>query len=248
MIPAITPLPTPPVRTQGSDTFPATADAFMQALADFVPEFNAAIAAIPAEVAPTNFNSTSVSSLTVGTGSKSLTVQASKLYYLGQFVMIASTASPTNYMVGQVTSYNSGTGALVVEVTIASGSGTLSSWTVGPAPTPGTQTRPRVATWGSTTGTATPNFDTHDLFIMTGLTGPVTIAAPTATLALSGDKRMLWIKDNGTTRALTWNAIFRPFGTVALPANTTPNKWIKIGVEYNAIDAKWDVIALAVEP
>jgi hypothetical protein len=228
MIPAITPLPTPPVRTQGSDTFPATADAFMQALADFVPEFNAAIAAIPAEVAPTNFNSTSVSSLTVGTGSKSLTVQASKLYYLGQFVMIASTASPTNYMVGQVTSYNSGTGALVVEVTIASGSGTLSSWTVGPA--------------------ATPNFDTHDLFIMTGLTGPVTIAAPTATLALSGDKRMLWIKDNGTTRALTWNAIFRPFGTVALPANTTPNKWIKIGVEYNAIDAKWDVIALAVEP
>jgi hypothetical protein len=46
---------------------------------------------------------------------------------------------------------------------------------------------------------------------------------------------------------LTWNAIFRAFGTVALPSATTPGKWTKVGLEYNATDSKFDVVALATE-
>ena len=45
-------------------------------------------------------------------------------------VMIASTVSPTNWMHGIVTSYTSGTGALVVSVDAIGGSGTLANWTI----------------------------------------------------------------------------------------------------------------------
>jgi hypothetical protein len=74
-------------------------------------------------------NSTSTTSLSIATGSKSLTlVESGKAYIVGQYVIIASTASPTNYMVGQVTSF-SGT-SLVVNVTVINGSGTIAAWSI----------------------------------------------------------------------------------------------------------------------
>ena len=75
-------------------------------------------------------NATSTTSLTVGTGSRSLTIQTAKAYSAGQVVVIASTASPGNQMTGIITSYNSGTGALVVDVQQTLGSGTLAAWTI----------------------------------------------------------------------------------------------------------------------
>jgi hypothetical protein len=75
-------------------------------------------------------NATSTTSLTVGTGSKSLTIQTGKAYSVGQVVVIASTASPGNQMTGIITSYNSGTGALVVDAQQTLGSGTLAAWTI----------------------------------------------------------------------------------------------------------------------
>jgi hypothetical protein len=94
---------------------------------------NTAAGQIDTAVTAFNFNatnSTSTTSLTIGTGSKSITVQASKSYVEGMTVRIASTASTSNWMQGLVTSYNSGTGALVVNVTHTSGSGTIAAWTV----------------------------------------------------------------------------------------------------------------------
>jgi hypothetical protein len=75
-------------------------------------------------------NATSTTSLTVGTGSKSLTIQTGKAYSIGQVVVIASTASPGNQMTGIITAYTSGTGALVVDVQQTLGSGTLAAWTI----------------------------------------------------------------------------------------------------------------------
>jgi hypothetical protein len=47
------------------------------------------------------------------------------------FIVIADTAAPsTNSMIAQVTSYNSGTGALVVDVKGTLGSGTKTAWTI----------------------------------------------------------------------------------------------------------------------
>lgn len=82
-------------------------------------------------------NATSTSSTAVGTGSKSITVQTGKLFVVGQPVMIARTSAPgTTWMAGNVTSYDSGTGALVVNVVWIAGSGTFTDWTIslaGPA-------------------------------------------------------------------------------------------------------------------
>jgi hypothetical protein len=73
---------------------------------------------------------TSVTSLLIGTGSKTLTTQTGKTWFLGQFVIIAMTMTPSNFMIGQITAYDSGTGALTVNVTATGGSGTYSTWTI----------------------------------------------------------------------------------------------------------------------
>ena len=66
--------------------------------------------------------------MTIGTGSKTLTVGTGLSYSIAQTVLIAYDAS--NTMEGAVTSYNAGNGSLVVNVTTVSGSGTQSDWDV----------------------------------------------------------------------------------------------------------------------
>lgn len=68
----------------------------------------------------------STSSLTIGTGSKSLTVQTGLNFTAGQTIRVGYDGQ--NYMSGTVTSYTSGTGALVVNITSVVGSGTYSTW------------------------------------------------------------------------------------------------------------------------
>jgi hypothetical protein len=57
---------------------------------------------------------TSTSSLAIGTGSKTLTIQANKNFSVNQWVLVQETSNPANQMLGQITSY-SGT-SLVVSV------------------------------------------------------------------------------------------------------------------------------------
>jgi len=66
--------------------------------------------------------------LTIGMGTQSLTVQTGLQYSAGQTVLIAN--SVTDLMKGNCVSYIPLTGALVVNVSIVSGSGTFSSWNV----------------------------------------------------------------------------------------------------------------------
>ncbi len=96
---------------------------------------NAAASASSAVSAP-GTSATSSTSLTIGTGSKSLTIQSGKSIVVGMPLTIAYTTTPTNAMFGVCTAYDSGTGALTVSVNLVSGSGTFSAWTVslsGPA-------------------------------------------------------------------------------------------------------------------
>lgn len=73
----------------------------------------------------------STSSVAIGTGSKSFTTQASKFFDVGNWLMITDDAAPsTNWMHGQVTVYDSGTGALTVLVSSTGGSGTKTAWTI----------------------------------------------------------------------------------------------------------------------
>jgi hypothetical protein len=76
-------------------------------------------------------SATSATSLTIGTGSKSFTLaQTGKAFSLGQSVIISNTASPSNWMAGAITAFNSGTGAMTVNVLLTNGSGTVASWTI----------------------------------------------------------------------------------------------------------------------
>jgi hypothetical protein len=80
---------------------------------------------------------------------------------------------------------------------------------------------------------------------VTALAQAMTIAAPTGT-PVGGQRLVIRIKDNGTARALTWNAIFRIIGTT-LPTTTVISKTHYVGCMYNAQDTKWDVIAVGQE-
>jgi hypothetical protein len=68
----------------------------------------------------------STTSLTIGTGSKSLTVQTNLGFTAGQAIKIGYDGQ--NYMTGTVTSYNTGSGALVANITSVTGSGTYATW------------------------------------------------------------------------------------------------------------------------
>jgi len=80
-----------------------------------------------------SLSGTSTTSVAIATGSKSLTTQTGLGWKPGYNIFIASTASPTNRMIGTVTSYTTGTGALVVSVSAVGGSGTFAAWSIGPA-------------------------------------------------------------------------------------------------------------------
>lgn len=76
--------------------------------------------------------SVSTTSLTIGTGTKSLTIETGKEFVPSMDAIISDAAAPTiNYMVGKILSYNSLTGALQVDVTSAVGSGTKTAWVIG---------------------------------------------------------------------------------------------------------------------
>jgi hypothetical protein len=126
---AITPLPTPP-STSDPTNFDARADAFLAALPTFQAEANAQAANLVGSL----FTGTSASSVAVATGSKAFTATTGLSWQIGQPLIIASAAAPTSFMSGQVTAYNSGTGALTVNVTTIGGSGTHTDWKISPVP------------------------------------------------------------------------------------------------------------------
>jgi microcystin-dependent protein len=115
---------TVPNPVQSQPDFDTNTQEFLDYVASLAPALNDFAATINSS----DTTSTSTTSVAIGTGSKSFTVQTGKSYVLGMSLKIANTA--TNYMVGDVISYNSGTGALVVNVVATSGTGTYSSWTL----------------------------------------------------------------------------------------------------------------------
>lgn len=91
---------------------------------------DAASASAASAVNAPGTSATSTTSLAIGTGSKTLTIQAGKAFAVGQFVVLASAANAANYMHGQITAHNSATGLLTVTATSAVGSGTFADWSV----------------------------------------------------------------------------------------------------------------------
>lgn len=93
-----------------------------------------------------------------------------------------------------------------------------------------------------------PPVDVCDLYKITALATAATITAPTSYTHSIAEEQplMIRIKDNGTARALTWDAIYRPI-EVTLPTTTVAGKTLYIGMFYNLTDTKWDVVAVKQE-
>lgn len=99
-----------------------------------------------------------------------------------------------------------------------------------------------VATIASS-ATITPNSDTTDMQTVTALATNTTIAAPTGT-PYDGKPLLLRIKDDGTSRTLTWNSAYRAGTDFALPTATTISKTMYVQFVYNTADSKWDAVGL----
>lgn len=95
----------------------------------------------------------------------------------------------------------------------------------------------------ASTATLTP---TTQVQIVTAQAEAITLGVPSITGATNGTSLIVRIKDNGTSRAISYNAIYRAIG-VTLPISTTANKTTYIGFIYNSTDNKWDAVAVGRE-
>lgn len=119
-------LDNPPLPTDTPENFNNKAFAMAAIFAPMCEQLNETAAAMDLN----DTSSVSGTTLTIGTGSKTLTVDANKSYQIGMTVKIAETLDGTKWMAGDVTAYNSTTGSLTVVVTKVSGSGTANAWTI----------------------------------------------------------------------------------------------------------------------
>lgn len=121
-------IPTLPELNRASPTFKTDVDAFFGTQ---LPAFSAALNPEIQRINDIGFGSysaTSATSVEIGTGAKTLTIETGKGFVIGQAIMIAHNANPDNHMVGYVTGYNSISGELEVNVTSAGGAGTYAAW------------------------------------------------------------------------------------------------------------------------
>lgn len=184
----ITALPDPPSRADPTN-FNARADALFEALPAFVTQANALESSLQASV----LTATSTTSLTVSAASKALTTQPGKAWAVGAWLYLINSAAPTTYMVGQVSAYDSATGALTVNVTTVSGTGTVATWAIAPATPPGAVSglaggTPGVVPYQSATGvTGFTSAGTAGQVLLSGGTGvPTWSSAPAVTTQAIG--------------------------------------------------------------
>ena len=105
---------------------------------------------------------------------------------------------------------------------------------------------PRVNTQVSTS-LLSPDISLYDMYVITAQSTILNIEAPIGSPS-QGERLMFRIKDNGTSRTLTFDSSsqkYRNMG-VTVPAATNPtSNALYIGCIYNANDDKWDIVAVA---
>lgn len=90
--------------------------------------------------------------------------------------------------------------------------------------------------------TITPTGDAIlNTYTVTALATNPTFAAPSGTASDQNEIR-LRITDNGTSRTLTWNAIYDEGSDIALPTATVVNETMYLLFVYNSATSKWQLI------
>jgi hypothetical protein len=162
---------------------------------------------------------TSTTSLTINNSNKTLTVGTGLSYTPTQNVTISYDAS--NHMHGEVLTYNTGTGAMTVDVNHHTGSGTYAVWVVNVGGvTPVTSTA-----WGTITGTLSAQTDLQTaLDAKAALASPTFTGVPAAPTATAGTNTTQLATTAFVTNGLSSKAnLASPTftGTVTIPAGAS---------------------------
>jgi len=169
-------------------------------------------------------------------GADGISVTDAKIDFDGSLVITLSTGKELN--VGEVV-------ALELQERIklvTSGGAGISE--AGVATLTNKRIQPRFVT-AATATTLTPDVSVGDIYAYTALASALTINAPIGT-PTNGEKLIFRLLDNGTGRALTWNATYTVIG-ITLPTTTTASKTTYVGCIYNANNTRWDVIAVTTQ-
>ena len=98
----------------------------------------------------------------------------------------------------------------------------------------------------SATSTATlAPVATDRQLVLTAQAAALAVSAPTGS-PQNGDKMLFAVKDNGTARAITWNAIYVACGSTP-PATTVAGKWVYVGFIYNTTASKYHCVEVSQE-
>ena len=135
--------------------------------------------------------------------------------------------------------YANSTSTLATSANLTFNGTTFSAFTIGSS-----RIDPRTST-SAATATLTPDISAFDQYNLTAQDQALTVAAPTGT-PVDGNKLILRILDNGTARAITWNATYTAIGTT-LPTTTTASKMLYVGCIYNSTNTRWDVVAVTTQ-
>lgn len=81
----------------------------------------------------------------------------------------------------------------------------------------------------------------QNLYVLSGLSTNATFAAPSGT-ALDGNVIYMRIQDNGTSRTLSWNAIYDEGADLSLPTATIAGEGMRLQFSYNDTSGKWELI------
>ena len=93
----------------------------------------------------------------------------------------------------------------------------------------------------TSSATVTPTSSNDMVTIIAQAVG-LTLANPTGTFA-EGQPLMIRIKDNGTAQTIAFGTNYRVVG-ITLPTTTVAGKYMYLGIMYNNVDSKWDILGL----
>lgn len=105
-----------------------------------------------------------------------------------------------------------------------------------------TRIQPRVSSITSASS-ITPELFLYDTYKATALAENITINNPATSSIGDGEQMIVALKDNGTSRTISWGNKYAS-GDVTLPTATTAGKWLYIGLKYNSTADKWHCLAV----
>jgi len=105
-----------------------------------------------------------------------------------------------------------------------------------------TRIQPRVFSITSA-ASITPELFLYDTYKATALAENITINNPATSSIGDGEQMIIALKDNGTSRTISWGNKYAS-GDVTLPTATTAGKWLYIGLKYNSTADKWHCLAV----